>query len=175
VSFAVPAAEDVDDDVEVELWSMTTAVPRSGCGWRVEALHELDEHFLEARLVVVGVLPDECDHPPVTVGSLTVLATGLIDHAEAIVAIVHVGEQQQEIAGGLLGLVELAGADEFGSGVGRDGEFVLVSVLGAGEARPKAAGPPTLGNVDTPPSTGNGRGCGERAKPAPAACRAWRG
>jgi hypothetical protein len=33
-----------------------------------------------------------------------------MDHAEAIVAIVHVGEQQQEIAGGLLGLVELAGS-----------------------------------------------------------------
>src|ERR1700686_5160730 len=117
------------------LWSMTTAVPRSGCDWRVEAIHELDEHFLEAGLVVVGGLADECDHLSVTVGSLTVLATGLIDHAEAIVAIVHVGEQQQEIAGGLLGLVELAGTDEFGSGVGRDGEFVLVSVLGAGEAR----------------------------------------
>jgi hypothetical protein len=110
---------------------MTTAVPRSGCGRRVEAIHELDEHFLEA----VGVFPDECDHLPVTVGSLTVLATGLIDHAEASVAIVHVGEQQQEIAGGLLGVVELAGPDEFGSGVGREGEFVLVSVLGAGEAR----------------------------------------
>jgi hypothetical protein len=33
------------------LWSMTTAVSRSGCGWRVEAIHELDEHFLEAGLV----------------------------------------------------------------------------------------------------------------------------
>src|SRR5271167_5015660 len=85
------------------LWSMTTAVPRSGCDWRVEAIHELDEHFLEAGLVVVGVLPDECDHLSVTVGSLTVLATGLIDHAEAIVAIVHVGEQQQEITGGNYG------------------------------------------------------------------------
>src|ERR1035438_9230876 len=73
--------------------------PRSGCDWWVEAIHELDEHFLEAGLVVVGVLPDECDHLSVTVGSVTVLATGLIDHAEAIVAIVHVGEQQQEIAG----------------------------------------------------------------------------
>src|SRR6202795_2730373 len=121
------------------LWRMTTAVPRSGCGWRVEAIHELDEHFHEAGLVVLGVLPDECDHLPVTVGSLTVLATGLIDHAEAIVAIVHVGEQQQDIAGGLLRPVELAGTDEFGSGVGRDGEFVLVSVLGAGEA-PRGGG-----------------------------------
>jgi hypothetical protein len=62
---------------------------RSGCGRRVEAIQELDEHFLEAGLVVVGVRPDECDHLPVTVGSLAVLATGLIDHAESIVAIVH--------------------------------------------------------------------------------------
>ena len=108
---------------------------RSGCGWRVEAIHELDEHVLEAGLVVVGVLPDERDHLAIAVGSLTVVATGLIDHAEAIVAVVHVGEPHQEIAGSLLGLVELAGTDEFGGGVGRDGQFVLVSVLGAGEPR----------------------------------------
>src|ERR1700679_3012721 len=52
------------------LLSMTTGVSRSGSGWRVEAIHELDEHFLEAGLVVVGVVPDECDHLAVTVGSL---------------------------------------------------------------------------------------------------------
>jgi hypothetical protein len=34
------------------------STPRSGCGRRVEAIHELDEHFLEAGLVVVGVRPD---------------------------------------------------------------------------------------------------------------------
>src|SRR5487761_1165472 len=117
------------------LRSMTTAVPRSGCGWRVEAIHELDEYVLEAGLVVVGVLLDERNHLSVAVGGLLLVATGLIDHAEAIVAIVHVGEQQQEVAGGLLGLVQLAGTDEFGSGVGGDGEFILVSVLGSGEAR----------------------------------------
>jgi hypothetical protein len=27
------------------------SVPRSGCDWRVEAIHELDEHFLEAGLL----------------------------------------------------------------------------------------------------------------------------
>src|SRR5712671_3488886 len=43
---------------------------RSGCGWRVEAIHELDEHVLEAGLVVVGVLPDERDHLAIAVGSL---------------------------------------------------------------------------------------------------------
>src|SRR6202521_5812725 len=99
------------------LRSMTTAVPRSGCGWRVEAIHELDEYVLEAGLVVVGMLLDERDQLSVAVGRLLLVAAGLIDHAEAIVAIVHVGEQHQEIACGLLGLVELAGTDEFGSGI----------------------------------------------------------
>ena len=51
----------------------------------------------------------------------------------------HVGEQHQEVAGGLLGLVELAGADEAGGGVGRDGQLVVVSVLGPGEPRRIAA------------------------------------
>ena len=52
--------------------------------------------------------PDERDHLPIAVGSLAVFATGLVDHAEAIVAIVHVGKQHQEVAGGLFSLVELA-------------------------------------------------------------------
>ncbi len=108
---------------------------RSGSDWRVEPIHELDEHVLEVGVVVVGMLPDERDHLPIALGSLPVLATGLVDHSEAIVAIVHVGEQHQEVAGGLLGLVELAGADEAGGGVGRDGQLVVVSVLGPGEPR----------------------------------------
>jgi hypothetical protein len=67
------------------------------------------------------MLPDELDHLAIAVGSLAVFATGLVHHAEAIIAVVHLGEPHQEIAGGLLGLVELAGTDEVGSGVGRDG------------------------------------------------------
>src|SRR5258708_1067292 len=86
---------------------------RSGCGWRIEAIHELDEHVLEAGLVVVGVLPDERDHLAIAVGSLTVVATGLIDHAEAIVAVVHVGEPHQDIARTLLALVALAATYAF--------------------------------------------------------------
>src|SRR5882672_2575881 len=73
------------------LWSMTTGVSRSGCGWRVEAIHELDEHFLEAGLVVVGLVSDECDHLAVTVGSLPAVAARLVHHSEAIPAVVHVG------------------------------------------------------------------------------------
>jgi hypothetical protein len=107
----------------------------SGGGWRVEPVDEFDEHVLEAGVVVVGVLPDERDHLPIAVGGLSVLATGLVHHAEAVVAVVDLGEPHLEVAGGLLGLVELAGADQVGSGVGRNGQFVLFGVPGAGENR----------------------------------------
>src|SRR5271170_7136865 len=100
--------------------------PRSRCGGWVEPIDELDERVLEAELIVVGVFPDERDHLPIAVGSLAVFAAGLVDHAEAIVAIVHVGKQHQKVAGGLFSLVELAGSDQVGSGVGCDCQVVLV-------------------------------------------------
>ena len=109
--------------------------PRSGGAWRVEPADEFDEHVLEAGVVVVGVLPDERDHLPIAVGGLSVLTTGLMHHAEAVVAVVDFGEPRLEVAGSLLGLIELAGADEAGGGVGRNGQFVLIGVLGAGENR----------------------------------------
>jgi hypothetical protein len=68
-----------------------------------------------------------------------VLATGLVHHAEAIVAVVYLGEPHQEVAGGLLGLVELGGTDEVGGGVGRDGQLIVLSVLRAREPRRMAA------------------------------------
>ncbi len=108
---------------------------RSGSDWRVEPIRELDEHVLEVGVVVVGMLPDERDHLPVAVGGLSVFTTGLVHHAEAVVAVVNLGEPHLEVAGGLLGLVELAGTDEVGSGVGRNGQFVLIGVPGAGENR----------------------------------------
>ena len=97
----------------------------AGGAWRVEPVDEFDEHVLEAGVVVVGVLPDERDHLPIAVAGLSVLTTGLVHHAEAVVAVVDLGEPHLEVAGGLLGLVELAGTDEVGSGVGRNGQFVL--------------------------------------------------
>ena len=45
------------------------------------------------------------------------------------------GEPHLKVSGGLLGLIELAGTDEVGSGVGRNGQFVLFGVAGAGENR----------------------------------------
>src|ERR1700722_3618900 len=115
------------------LWSMTTAVPRSGCGWRVEAIHELDEYFLEAGLVVVGVLPDECDHLAVTVGSLPAVAARLVHHSEAIPAVVHVGEAAERAARSRLGLVKLGSANQVHYDVGGDIQRVLL-LLGPGEA-----------------------------------------
>jgi hypothetical protein len=75
------------------------------------------------------------DHLPIAVGGLSVLTAGLMHHAEAVVAVVDLGEPRLEVAGSLLGLIELAGADEVGGGVGRNGQFVLIGVLGAGENR----------------------------------------
>jgi len=81
------------------------------------------------------VLLDERDDLSVAFRGLEIVTAGLMDHAEAIIAVVRFRELDQEIVGGLFGLIELAGTNEIGSGVGRDGEYVLVSVHGAGESR----------------------------------------
>src|ERR1700688_2374889 len=75
-----------------------TERPRSGGDWRVEPFDEFGEHVLEAGVVVGGMLPDEPYHLAIAVGSLAVFATGLVHHAEAIIAVVHLGEPHQEIA-----------------------------------------------------------------------------
>jgi hypothetical protein len=41
-----------------------------------------------------------------------VVATGLVDHAEAIVAVVHLGEALEESADSLLGLLEVPGVEK---------------------------------------------------------------
>ncbi len=41
-----------------------------------------------------------------------------MDHSETVVAVVHIGEPHQEVAGGLLGFVEPSGVNEFAHGVG---------------------------------------------------------
>jgi len=48
----------------------------------------------------------------VVVCGLLVVAPGLVDHGQPVAAVVHVGKAYQEIAGGLLRLVELSGMDE---------------------------------------------------------------
>ena len=88
-------------------------------------MNELAEDGLEAGIVVLGVGANEVDDFAIAVRGLSVIASGLVDHAEAIPAVVHVGEAFEQIAGRLLGLIEPAVEDEFGGSVGRSRECVL--------------------------------------------------
>ena len=84
-----------------------------------EAVDELVEDGFEAGIVVVQVGSNDVDDFAVAVGRLSMISSGLVDHAEAIPAVVHVGEAFEEVASGALGLVELALVDEVDCGVGQ--------------------------------------------------------
>src|SRR5439155_19645030 len=77
---------------------------------------ELDDEFEEAvnesGVIVLGIGTRELDHLAVAVGGLAELAAALVDHAETIVAIVHLGVAKQQLSGGLFGLIEAAGMDQ---------------------------------------------------------------
>ena len=70
---------------------------------RVEAVDELVEDGFEAGIVVVRVGSNDVDDFAVAVGRLSMISSGLVDHAEAIPAVVHVGEAFEEVASGALG------------------------------------------------------------------------
>ncbi len=53
------------------------------------------------------MLANEGDDRAVTVGGLPVLASGLMNNSETVVAVMHIGEPHQQVAGGVLGFVEL--------------------------------------------------------------------
>ena len=57
------------------------------------------------------MLLDERNDLSVAFRGLEIVATGLMHHAEAIIAVVHFRELDQEIVSGLLGLIELAGTN----------------------------------------------------------------
>src|SRR5947209_17378667 len=107
---------------------------RSG-GSGDEAVDELVEDGLEAGSVVVGVGTNDIDYFAVAVSRLTIIASGLVDHAEAIPAIVNIREAFEQIAGHLLGLIEAALVDEIDGSVGCDRELVfgIVYVVCGGE------------------------------------------
>jgi hypothetical protein len=95
------------------------------------------EDGLEFRVVLLRVGANEVDDFAVAIGRPFLIASGLVDHSEAIPAVMHIGEARDEVAGGLLGLIELAGLDEVDGGVGRRGQLVLGLVdagVGGGEA-----------------------------------------
>jgi hypothetical protein len=87
-----------------------------------------------------AVLADDVDCLAVVVGGTAVIAAGLADHAEAIIAIVHIGEARQEIVGGVLGGVELAGMDEVDDGVGCRGQLVGDLGFGSGKLARRGGG-----------------------------------
>ena len=58
------------------------------------------------------MLANKGDDLAIALGSRSVLASGLEYHAEAGPAVMHLGEAVEEISGGALGFVELAGTNE---------------------------------------------------------------
>jgi len=99
---------------------------RAGRGVRLgfEPVDELLEHVLEPGIVVLGMVTDDVDGAAVVVGGLAMIAAGFADHAEAVVAVMDIGEARQQIVGGLLGGIEVAGVNHVDDGVGRLGQFV---------------------------------------------------
>jgi hypothetical protein len=79
----------------------------------------------ELRLVLVRVGAHEFDYLTVTVSGLFVLATRFVDHPQAVVTVVYLGEAHEELTCCVLGVIELAGAHQIDDGVGRLGEIVL--------------------------------------------------
>ena len=69
---------------------------------------------------------DEADNLPVTLRGLPTVASGLVDHFEAVRPVVDFRESQENIASGALGFVKLSGMDEIDGGVRCGREFVLV-------------------------------------------------
>ena len=64
------------------------------------------------------MLPGELDHLAVVGGGELLVAAGFCDHAEAVVPVVDLREADEEVLGGGLRLVQLAGLDEVDDGVG---------------------------------------------------------
>jgi len=61
-----------------------------------------------------------------------------MDHAEAVVAVMHVGPALDQLLGGVLGLVEFSGVDESDRRIGRDVDLGIqaksaLALLGGGE------------------------------------------
>jgi hypothetical protein len=86
---------------------------------------------------VVRVGADEGGGLAIGVGGLEILAAGLVDHADAVVAVMDLGEAFEEVVGGLLRLVEAAFLDQVGDDVG--GGFEAVVVRGFDPAPPRRA------------------------------------
>ena len=97
---------------------------------------KLGDEFLKDNLelwfVVLGVLSNELDDLAIVVSRLLLIPSRLVDHTEAIVAIVDFGKALEEVASGFLSLIEFPGIDQIDRGVGRRGELILLLIDGYG-------------------------------------------
>jgi hypothetical protein len=102
---------------------------RSGRNGRIEPFDKPCELFGHASVLVVGIAAEEVDHLAIAFDRLSAIAARLVDHSKAIPAIVHVGEADQQVAGGCLRLVELGGANKVHHGIGGGIKRILVGVF----------------------------------------------
>jgi uncharacterized protein with PhoU and TrkA domain len=58
------------------------------------------------------MLADEVDHLAIAVGRLSAVAARLVHHSEAVPAVVHVGEADQQVSNAVVQLVAAAKLDE---------------------------------------------------------------
>jgi hypothetical protein len=70
----------------------------------IRTLLELGEQNI--TLIIQGSL--EADHFAIAIGSLSIIAAGVMDHSEAVPAVMHVGEAAEQVACCRLGLVKLS-------------------------------------------------------------------
>ncbi len=81
--------------------------------------------ILELWIVETGLFAGEGNDLPVIFGGLTVIPSGLTDHAEAVVAVMQVGPALDQRMGGALGILQLSGVDEGDHCVGRGVDFFV--------------------------------------------------
>ena len=112
----------------------------SGRRGRIEAVGEGQE--VARVLVETRGAAGKRDSLAVVAGSLGVVATRLVDVAEALEAVDVVGEATHEVASSDFGLIEAPGVDELDNGVGPLIEIILVKrrTRGRGHASGLARG-----------------------------------
>src|SRR5258707_15753243 len=98
---------------------------RSGWRGRIEPVDELGELFEHGSIVIVW----EVDDLAMAVGRLSAVAARLMDHSEAVPAIVPVGEANQQVGSSRLGPVEFGRTGVAHHGGGGGLEVVLISVF----------------------------------------------
>ena len=90
----------------------------------LEPVDEALEDFLEPGIVGLGMIADEVDGATIIVRGLAMIAASFADHAETVVAVMDIGEAREQVVGGLLGGIEMAGVNHVDHGVGRLGQFI---------------------------------------------------